>query len=154
MPEENAEKFSVLIADDSEEDSFFLERALRHSTRFELVGSVRNGEEVIAYFSGEGQYADRQLWPLPDLLLMDLKMPLRSGLEVLEWLKGQRFRDLKVVVLTGSSVAQDIEKVRSLGADAFYTKSLQHAKLIEMVKKLEEFVTGAGGGNSPPQTGD
>jgi CheY-like chemotaxis protein len=154
VPEKDAQKFSVLIADDSEEDSFFLERALRHSTRFELVGSVRNGEEVIAYFSGDGQYADRQLWPLPDLLLMDLKMPLRSGLEVLEWLKGQSFANLKVVVLTGSSVAQDMEKVRSLGADAFYTKSAQHAKLIEMVKGLEEFVVSASGGVSPPQSGD
>jgi DNA-binding NarL/FixJ family response regulator len=71
---------------------------------------------------------------------------------VLEWLKGQRFRDLKVVVLTGSSVADDIEKVRNLGADAFYTKSLHHAKLIEMVKKLEEFV--GGGDVPPPQTGE
>ncbi|HEX4644336.1 MAG TPA: response regulator, partial [Verrucomicrobiae bacterium] len=149
--EKDAQKCFVLIADDSEEDSFFLERALRHSTLFELVGSVRNGEEVIAYFSGEGQYADRQLWPLPNLLLMDLKMPRRSGMEVLEWLKGQRFPNLKVVVLTGSSVAQDIEKVRSLGADAFFTKSLQHGKLIEMVKKLEEFVTGANGGAPPAQ---
>jgi hypothetical protein len=51
VPEKDARKCSVLIADDSEEDSFFLERALRHSTRFELVGSVRNGAEVIAYFS-------------------------------------------------------------------------------------------------------
>lgn len=151
MPDKNAQKFSVLIADDSEEDSFFLERALRHSKRFELVGSVRNGEEVIAYFLGEGQYADRQLWPVPDLLMIDLKMPRRSGLEVLEWLQGQNFPNLKVVVLTGSSVAQDIEKVRSLGAGAFYTKSLQHGKLIEMVKKLEEFVTAVNGGVPPAQ---
>ena len=57
-------------ADDSEEDSFFMERALRQSVRFELVGSVRNGEEAIAYLSGQGQYADRELWPLPQLLLM------------------------------------------------------------------------------------
>jgi CheY-like chemotaxis protein len=133
-------KYSVLIADDSEEDSFFMERALRESKRFQVVGSVRNGEEAIAYLSGTGVYADRQLWPFPDLILIDLKMPRLDGFEVLEWLQKQNFPSLKAVVLSGASIAGDIQRLRNLGADAFYAKTLQHAQLIEFVKNLEAFL--------------
>jgi CheY-like chemotaxis protein len=144
------QKCPVLIADDSEEDSFFMERALRQSVRFELVGSVRNGEEAIAYLSGQGQYADRELWPLPQLLLMDLKMPRLNGFELLEWLQRQKFPGLKVVVLSGSSMVGDIQKVKSLGAGAFYAKSAQNAKLIELVRNLEEFMHNSGPNSEVP----
>ncbi|WP_050785932.1 response regulator [Pedosphaera parvula] len=133
-------KYSVLIADDSEEDSFFMERALRESTRFQVVGSVRDGEEAVAYLGGTGTYSDRQLWPFPDLVLIDLKMPRLDGFQVLEWLQKQNFSSLKAVVLSGASIAGDIQRVRSLGADAFYAKTLQHARLIELVKNLEAFL--------------
>lgn len=150
MLAKSSQKCSVLIADDSEEDSFFMERALRQSVRFEVVGSVRNGEEAIAYLSGQGQYADRELWPLPELLLMDLKMPRLNGFEVLEWLQKQNFPGLKVVVLSGSSMAGDIQKVKSLGAGAFYTKSAQNAKLVELVRNLEEFLLNSGPNSEVP----
>jgi CheY-like chemotaxis protein len=138
------DKYSVLIADDSEEDSFFMERALRQSTRFHVISSVRNGEEAVAYLSGQGAYADRQLWPFPDVLLMDLKMPRLDGFEVLEWLQKNPRPDLKVVVLSGSSIQKDIEKVKALGADAFFAKTLEHAQLIELVAQLEKFLLAAG----------
>lgn len=135
-----SQKYSVLIADDSEEDSFFMERALRESTRFQVIASVRNGEEAVAYLAGSGPYQDRQLWPFPDVILVDLKMPRLDGFQVLEWLQKQDFPSLKVVVLSGASIAEDVQRVRSLGADAFYAKSLQHAKLIELVRNLESFM--------------
>ncbi|MDB6112557.1 MAG: putative response regulator, CheY [Pedosphaera sp.] len=144
------QKCTVLIADDSEEDSFFIEKALRQSVIFEVVGSVRDGEEAIAYLSGQEQYADRQLWPFPELLLMDLKMPRLNGFEVLEWLRKQSFSGLKVVVLSGSSMAEDIQKVQSLGAVAFYTKSAQHAKLVELVRSLEGFLLNSGPNSEVP----
>jgi CheY-like chemotaxis protein len=146
-------KYSVLIADDSEEDSFFMERALRESKHFQVVGSVRNGEEALAYLGGTGVYSDRQLWPFPDLILIDLKMPRLDGFQVLEWLQKQSFPSLKAVVLSGASIAGDIQRVRNLGADAFYAKTLQHAQLIEFVRNLETFLldsTPLGTGSTPP----
>jgi CheY-like chemotaxis protein len=144
VSETTSKKYHVLIADDSEEDSFFIERALRRATRFQVIASVRNGEEAIAYLAGGGQYADRQLWPFPDVILMDLKMPLLGGIEVLEWLQRQTFPALKVVVLSGSSVAVDIRELRGLGADAFYTKTAEHDRLMELVGNLEELLLSSG----------
>jgi CheY-like chemotaxis protein len=144
VPESDNKKYSVLITDDSEEDSFFMERALREATRFQVVGSVRDGAEAIAYLSGQGAYADRQLWPFPDVLLMDLKMPRLSGFDVLEWLQEQNFPGLKVVILSGSSVAVDVQRVRSLGADAFYEKNEGHAQLIKLIKGLEDLLMASG----------
>jgi CheY-like chemotaxis protein len=135
-------KFSVLIADDSDDDRFFTERALRYSTRLKLVGAVPNGAEAIKYLDGQDMYADRVLWPFPDLLLLDLKMPLKDGFEVLEWIQAQDFPQFKVVVLTNSSLEADIARVRSLGVEAFHTKSEKFTELLEVVKSLENYLLG------------
>jgi CheY-like chemotaxis protein len=144
VPAETSKKYLVLIADDSEDDSFFLERVLRESSRFQVVGSVRNGNEAIAYLSGEGQYADRQLWPFPDLLLLDLKMPLMDGFKVLEWRQGRTLPEMKIVILSGSSIAADIRRIQQLGADAFYVKTTEYEQMIEMVRNLEKVLLAAG----------
>jgi CheY-like chemotaxis protein len=144
VSERDLKKYSVLLADDSEEDSFFMERALRQARRFAVVGSVRNGEEAIAYLSGQGLYADRQLWPFPDVLLMDMKMPRVNGFKVLEWLQQQSFPGLKVVILSGSSVAMDVQRVKTMGADAFYAKTAQHAELLKLIEGLEELLMASG----------
>ncbi|MDB6021952.1 MAG: putative response regulator, CheY [Pedosphaera sp.] len=144
MSENTNEKYSVLIADDSEADSFFMERALRQSTRFHVIGSVRNDEEAIAYLSGQGAYADRQLWPFPNLLLMDLKTPRRAGSEVAEWLRAHPQPGLKVVNLSGSAIQSDIKRVKALGGDAFLTSSAPHEQLIELVARLERFLLAPG----------
>lgn len=135
-------KYSVLIADDSEDDRFFIERALRYSTRLHLVGAVPDGAEAIKYLDGQGVYGDRQLWPFPDLFLLDLKMPLKNGFEVLEWLQHKNFPQFKVVVLTSSALEQDIARVRSLGVEAFHTKSEKFTELLEVVKSFENYLLG------------
>jgi len=142
MAAEATRKFSVLIADDSDDDRFFIERALRYSTRLHLVGAVADGAEAIKYLDGQGVYGDRQVWPFPDLFLLDLKMPLKSGFEVLEWLQRQEFPQFKVVVLTSSALEQDIARVRSLGVEAFHTKSGKFTELLEVVKSLENYLLG------------
>jgi CheY-like chemotaxis protein len=137
------EKYSVLIVDDSEENSFFMERALRQSIRLRVIGSVRNAEETIAYLSGQGIYADRQLWPFPNVMLLDLKTPGHNSANVPEWLRGHPQPDLKIVVPSGSRIQIEIEKVKALGADAFSANTPQHAKLIELVASLEKFFLSA-----------
>jgi CheY-like chemotaxis protein len=142
VPDDRPKKYSVLVADDSEDYRFFIERALRYSTRLQLVGAVADGAEAIKYLDGQGVYGDRQLWPFPDLFLLDLKMPLKSGFEVLEWLQKEEFPQFKVVVLTNSALEQDIARVRGLGVEAFHTKSEKFTELLDVVKSLENYLLG------------
>ncbi len=142
MAAEKPKKFSVLVADDSDDDRFFIERALRYSTRLHLVGALPDGAEAIKYLDGQGVYGDRQLWPFPDLFLLDLKMPNKSGFDVLEWLQRQDFPQFKVVVLSSSALEQDIARVRTLGVDAFHTKSSKFTELLDVVKSLENYLLG------------
>ena len=80
----------LLLVEDSEDDVVLLKRALKRYPEIGLVGSAEDGDIAIGYLSGSGEYADRAKHPLPDLMILDLKMPRRNGLEVLEWM-----RDLK-----------------------------------------------------------
>jgi CheY-like chemotaxis protein len=109
-------KHTVLIVDDSDDDRFFLRQVLQRFPRFILIGEVRDGEDAIAYLSGEAKFADRRKFPLPDLMLLDLKMPRKTGFEVLQWLRAQSFPGLTVVVLSSSPLAEDVGASLALGA--------------------------------------
>src|SRR3954453_16875699 len=98
----------ILIADDSADDRFLLQRSLKAVPSCEVVGCAEDGDAAVRYLSGEGRFSDRSRFPFPDLLLLDLKMPGMNGFEVLEWLSQRVFRDLRVVVLSGSALDEDI----------------------------------------------
>lgn len=131
-------KHRVLIADDYEADRFFLKEAIRrHAPLLEVVAEVADGSEVITYLSGGDKYGDREKYPLPELLIMDLRMPRMTGLEVLEWLKTQPFPDLKVAMLADSSFLEYREKAASFGLKHFYSKVINADELVEVVRKLQ-----------------
>lgn len=114
---------TILLAEDNEDDIFIFERAYRQTQAANPVQIARDGEEVVDYLSGTGRFADRARHPLPHLLLLDLKLPLRSGLEVLEWIRHQPgLAALKVVVLTSSAEPRDLAKARALGARYYFVK--------------------------------
>ncbi|MDB6064793.1 MAG: response regulator receiver protein, partial [Pedosphaera sp.] len=96
MTQRSKEKYRVLLVDDSEADRFFLRRALSDNQKLTIVAEVEDGEEAIRYLGGVGGFSDRQKYPFPDLMLLDLKMPRATGYEVLAWLRTQSFVDLKV----------------------------------------------------------
>lgn len=131
---------SVLLAEDSEDDVLMLRRAARNAKFTNPIHIVQNGDEVIAYFKGEGKYADRHRHPLPGLLLLDLKMPRRNGFEVLQWLRGQpQFADLQVVVLSSSDEIRDINRAYELGANSFLVKPVFFSEFVGMLEALHTY---------------
>jgi CheY-like chemotaxis protein len=114
--------FSLLLVDDSEDDRLFLRFGLRNHSCFKIVGEVENGMEAIDYLAGKGKYADREQFPLPDLMILDLKMPLLDGFGLLSWLQKQSFPNLKIMVLSGTCLKQDAFLAMQLGAHAFQIK--------------------------------
>jgi CheY-like chemotaxis protein len=114
----------LLLVEDSEDDVLLLQRALQRYPGITLVARAEDGDVAIAYLSGSGEYADREKHPLPDLMVLDLMMPRRNGLEVLEWMRQMKRRP-RVVVFTSSVLDRDKEQAMALGADLFQTKDCQ-----------------------------
>ena len=141
MAKKATEKFLVLMVDDSDDDCLMIQMAMSEAERLRFIGSVPNGEEVMAYMKGAGKYSDRNNFPMPDMMLLDLNMPRKSGFEVLEWLKSQPFDDMVVVVLSGSEKPEDAKKALELGANMYQSKSTNPGKRLELVKVLEQYLT-------------
>jgi len=126
----------ILIADDDVHDRRFFAEALTDVCPSLRILEVADGEAAVDYLSGNGKYADRAAYPFPDHLVLDLKMPHRTGLEVLEWLRGNPpTRELPVTVLTGSALGSDRKRVRELGAD-YQVKPVQYSDLQEIARTL------------------
>ena len=128
---------TILVADDDPNDLLFLELAVKKSGLGHLVRTVRDGEEAIDYLSGNPPFTDRTQAPLPDLFLLDLKMPKKNGFEVLLWLQGQEsVRQIPVVVLSGSALETDKEEAIALGAREYRVKPFVE-ELVGLVKELD-----------------
>ncbi len=128
---------TVLVADDDQNDVFFLRRAFDKAGLPYPLHDVRDGQEAIDYLSGNANYQDRSQFPLPDLLLLDLKMPRMSGFDVLEWLETrQELSHLPVVILSSSDQPSDIEKAQALGADDYHVKPIHFDDLMELARKI------------------
>ena len=129
-----------MIAEDNEDHVLLLRRALQKGALLNPIFVVSDGEEAIAYLKGEGKYADRYEYPLPSLLLLDLKMPRKNGFEVLEWIRHQPgLRRLRVVVLTTSDAPQDIDRAYELGANAFMVKPLDKRHFSELTDAIKGY---------------
>ncbi|MBI4423456.1 MAG: response regulator [Elusimicrobia bacterium] len=125
----------ILIAEDDPSDLFFLQKAFEEKCPGAEVRDVPDGQAAIEYLSGEGPYADRASFPLPACVLLDVKMPRRSGLEVLQWIReAEGLAQLSVTVLSGSELAQDMEQARRLGAE-YLVKPVRYADLLELVER-------------------
>src|SRR6266567_605609 len=111
---------SILVAEDDPADAFFLQRAFAKAGVSISLHFVRDGQEVIDYLRGEPPFADRVVYPLPQLLLLDLKMPRLNGFDVLGWLKeSPDLKRLPVVVFTSSRETADVNHAYDLGANSY-----------------------------------
>src|SRR3989442_7719191 len=115
-----ADKAVILLAEDREDDILLIRRAFEKGGIRNPLFVVRDGEEVVSYLEGIGRYSNREEYPLPDLLLLDLKMPRMDGFDVLRWLRQQPgLGSLRVVVLTASDQIRDVNVAYRLGANSF-----------------------------------
>ncbi len=128
---------TVLLADDDSNDIFFLRRAFQKAGLSNAVMDVPDGEKAIEYLGGQNNYSDRTRYPIPALLILDLKMPKINGFEVLEWI-GTRaeLRNLKVVVLSSSGLQADMQRARALGAHDYRVKPADLDDMVNMVKDV------------------
>jgi len=133
-------RFTILLADDSEHDRLFIRRALDQSSLLTVVWEACDGEETIAYLEGRAAFADRNKYPLPDVLILDLKMPRVTGHDVLRWLQAQSSCKPIIIVLSGSSLPEDIAQSLAHGANAYHKKSVLKEDLEAIVREIEELV--------------
>jgi CheY-like chemotaxis protein len=113
----------ILYAEDDENDAFFMERALRDAGIRNRLHIVQDGREAIDYLMGAGEFADREKFPLPAMVVLDLKLPMISGLEVLRELRAHGGPEyLRVVVLVSSRDDKNIQQALDLGANAYVVK--------------------------------
>ena len=136
----SASPSAILIVEDSPDDLFFLQRSFEIAGIRSILRSVEDGQQAMDYLQGSGPFADRTAYPLPSLVLLDLKLPLKHGFEVLAWLRQQPLlRGIVVVVLTSSSEERDIARAYDLGANAFLVKPTSIDKLTAIVRALDTF---------------
>src|SRR3954464_7218868 len=108
---------NILLVEDREDDVLLFRRAFRSAQLNHAINHVPDGDAAIKYLSRQPPYNDDELYPVPDVVVLDLKMPGKDGFEVLQWLREQsNLKPAPVVVLTSSEQPSDIEKAKELGA--------------------------------------
>ena len=124
----------ILLAEDDENDIFLMGRAFDRAGLTNPLFVVRNGQQVIDYLAGTGDYSHRDKFPLPALVLLDLKMPWMDGFDVLKWLRTHsQFDTLPVVVLTSSKLQLDVDKSRQFGVYDYRVKPHEFTDLVRLL---------------------
>jgi CheY-like chemotaxis protein len=138
MMSATGEALPILLVEDNEDERLLIRRAFTKARLFNPLHVVGDGDAAVAYLGGEDRYADRSRYPLPCMVLLDLKLPRRSGHEVLAWKRDQGglLARIPVVVLTSSRESADVNRAYDLGANSYLTKPVEFAGLLEMVKSL------------------
>src|SRR5436190_12219367 len=126
---------TILVAEDEEGDALLLKMAFKRAASPHVLKIVHDGQEVVDYLTGEAPYKDRSQHPLPDLVLLDLKMPRMTGFDVLTWLAEQpKFKTLPTIVLSSFTQESDIRRARTLGALEYYVKPTEFSALVTLTK--------------------
>lgn len=128
---------TILLAEDSQDDELFFNRVLRAGGVYNPVMITRDGAETIAYLKGEGAFANREQFPLPGVLFLDLKMAPVDGWEVLKWLKTRAdLHEMLKVVLTNFAGTEELYKAYGLGAHTFLIKPFTQLDMDEIIQQF------------------
>jgi CheY-like chemotaxis protein len=130
-----SDRTTILLVEDSDDHVLLLRHALQKSGILNPVQVVSSGEDAIAYLAGTGRYSDWKEFPLPSVVLLDLKLPGLDGFGVLRWIRQHPgLKGLRVAMLTSSDLSQEINMAYEVGVNVFLTKPVDLDKLIEMMK--------------------
>src|SRR5437867_13449550 len=132
----------ILLADDDPNDVLLIQRAFQKAGLPHILKVVSDGSDAIDYLSGRGEYSDRQRFPLPFLVLLDLKMPGTDGFDVLQWARAQpEFKRLLIVVLTSSNLQADVDRAYELGANSYLVKPVGFDETVNLVQRFQAYWT-------------
>jgi len=132
------ENSPILLVEDRGDDVFLVRRALDDARLITPIQVVFDGEQAIAYLDGEGKFADRSEYPMPELLLLDLKMPRIDGFEVLRWIGQQpHLSSIRIIVLTSSEDIRDVNLAYQLGAHAFLVKPIKPERFLHTLRCMK-----------------
>ncbi len=130
----------ILLVEDDQNDVLLTKLAFEQAGIENPLHVVGDGREALDYFEGTGEYADRQKYPLPYLVLLDLKLPRAQGLEVLSWVRARsEFDSTIVIVLTASNSAEDLAAAYRLGANAYVDKPSGMEQLCRLAQAIRDF---------------
>lgn len=130
----------ILMADDDSDDQLLVKDALAEAGVAHTLRFAKNGIELLDYLNHRGAHADSAASPVPQLVLLDLNMPLKGGREVLHEMKNDpALRRIPVVVLSTSKADTDIRQAYDLGANSFVTKPAMFGDLVKLMKRLSEY---------------
>lgn len=140
---------TILLVEDEETDVALLRRGFENAGVLNPILHLSNGDHVLAYLAGEEEYADRARFPLPALILLDLKLPGMSGLQLLRWIRNRReIKRIPVVVLTTSDDAKTINAAYDCGANSYLVKPGNIARIADIVTGIQSYWIKL---NQPPQ---
>jgi CheY-like chemotaxis protein len=145
-----AEQSVFLLVEDNENDIVLVRRAFSEAQLVNPLVVVKNGEEAMAYFMGIGAYKNRSEFPLPSLVLLDLKLPGMSGIDFLKWLREQPgMKTTRVVVLTSSNLSKDVNEAYQAGANSFLVKPTDFEMFVQVTSALSGYWIWT---DKPPET--
>ncbi len=137
----------ALLVEDNEDDVILLQRTVRKAALPLTLFHVDDGQRATHYLAGTGEFSDRARHPLPTLVLLDLKLPLRHGLDILQWARARRELDpVCIVVLTSSAEPTDVERACAYGANCYLTKTVAAETLVELLAAMDAAWPSAGPG--------
>lgn len=144
----NANSDVFLLIEDDSNDQVLIRRSFQKAPTTTRVVVANDGDEALSYLSGIGNFSDRERFPLPCVILLDLKLPRRSGLEVLAWVrKYTPLRQVPVIILTSSYQEEDVRSAYDLGANSYLVKPVDLDDLETMMARVAEYWTAL---NHPP----
>ena len=133
-------KFPILLVEDSPDDVFFVDRAFKAANLEHPLITVSDGQQAIDYMSSVAPYADRKKFPLPRLVIADLKMPRVSGFDLIKWMRNNRnARLIPIIVLSSSALPDDVNYAYSLGANAYMVKPPDVRAFERLFRTIAEF---------------
>ena len=136
----NDSDYTILLVEDEENDATLVKMAFKKNNILNPVQWAKDGLDAIAYLNGEGVYANRKLYPFPEVLILDVKMPRMSGLELLAWVREHpEFRVIPTIIMTSSRQDPDIEKAYNLGANTYMIKPSSFEELAKMVSLAHDY---------------